>query len=193
MQRRPRTHVEILRLLGLFLFVIMAPAGCGDDPVDGAPDKLCREGAGFGARIAGSPRSLDMCVSNDVTSTRFGDTTPGRYDVAASTTADSVTIEIQVSFFAQRQLPASLVFTSNPGLGNFDRVWLSYREFKPGAYDYASTIVTGEFTLTFSDASIAVATFRSVRILLADASTGAEAGSRVISEGFISVTPDNTP
>jgi hypothetical protein len=49
---------------------------------------------------------------------------------------------------------------------------------------------SGVFTLTFSDPTVAVATFTSLQINLED-QLGVPVGSRMISEGFLAVTPDN--
>jgi hypothetical protein len=171
------------------LCLIGLTAGCSEDPVEPV-DKLCRTGAGLGARILGTPDPVDMCVPNDQTTTLFGDVVPGRYELSAVFTVDSITIEINVTFQSRTDLPKVLVFTIDPNLPGPDDVWFFYRETKPGVYDYTSASVAGGFTLTFSDPTVAVATFNSLQIDLEDAG-GTPTGTRVISEGFLSVTPDN--
>ena len=163
--------------------------GCSEDTVEPV-DKLCRTGAGLGARISGTPNPVDMCVPNDQATTLFGDVVPDRYELHATFTVDSITIEIDVSFQSRSDLPRVLVLTTDSNLPGPDDVWFFYRETKPGVYDYTSASVAGGFTLTFSDPTVAVATFSSLQIDLEDAG-GTPTGTRVISEGFISVTPDN--
>ncbi|MFQ5510881.1 MAG: hypothetical protein ACE5EO_03430 [Candidatus Krumholzibacteriia bacterium] len=177
--------------MALFSLILLAGvlscAGCGDEELID-PDKLCRNGAAFGARISGTPSPVDMCVADGETTSLLGGA--GRYDVTASFAADSVTVAINVSFLTHAVFPRTLIITDDPILPGPDDVWIVYRETRPGVYDYSSLSISGVFTLTFSDATVAVATFNSLRIDLEDAG-GAPAGTRMISEGFLAVTPDN--
>ncbi|MDH3216070.1 MAG: hypothetical protein OEN01_07235 [Candidatus Krumholzibacteria bacterium] len=167
-------------------------AGCGDDRSQVDPDKLCRSGAGVGARIRGTPEPLDMCVSNNQTQTSFAPAPTYRYDVAATTVSDSVEITIGISFQVHAMQPQQLNITSDisEAFSDPDGAWFFYREVKTGMYDYATTNVTGVFTLAISDQNVAAGTFTELRIDLEDVSDGTPAGSRIISEGFFNVTPD---
>lgn len=173
------------------LFVLLASAGCGsEDIVD--PDKLCKEGAGIAARIDATPGTIDMCVSNDETAAIYNVTPAAHYEISAAFTSGPLSIIITTEFFVHPPGPVPLTLTpditlaqSDPGL-----VYFSYRETQPGQ-EYASMDVTGTFTLTFSDASIAVASFSDLTITLEDtASPGTAAATRTISEGFVSVLAD---
>jgi hypothetical protein len=178
--------------IGLLLLAALC-AGCGDDGGTADPGKLCRTGAGFGARIAGMPRPVDMCVANDRATALLDNGSPARFDlVAVFTTADSITIEINISFFSHTDLPQSLIITNDPNLPGVDDVWFFYRETLPGTYDYSSLSISGSFTLTFADPTVVVATFSSLQISLEDAG-GTPVGARMISEGFLALTPDNQP
>ncbi len=192
MSQRPRYLPSRVFFTGLLCLVVLS-AGCGNDRGPADPGKLCPMGAGFGARIAGMPNGVDMCVADDRVTTLLDNGSPGRYDLAAVfTTADSITIEFDISFFSHTDLPQSLVITNDPNLPGADDVWCFYRETLPGTYDYASLSISGNFTLTFSDPTVVVATFSSLQVSLEDAG-GTPAGSRMISEGFLALTPDTAP
>jgi hypothetical protein len=132
-----------------------------------------------------------MCVSNENTLTSYIPGAQGdRYNSISSIEIDGTIIEIEIAFYVQPSVPASLFGTSNRAQAESDpgSLLFVYREMKPGEYEYESVAVTGIFTVTFSDASVAVVTFGGLEIDLDDVSTGSPAGSRVISEGYLSVT-----
>lgn len=168
--------------------------GCGNDESNGVnpEDKLCRGEHGVAARITGTPEPLDMCVSDGQTVVDYipiGND-QAKYHITAIFATGDLTIEIQVSFFAQPVFPTTLTLTANQGLADSDpgAAWFYYQETKLGVYDYVSSAVTGVFTVTFNDPSIAVATFHAVEVELDEASSGNPAGVRNISEGYASVT-----
>ena len=72
---------------------------------------------------------------------------------------------------------------SDPGAA-----WFFYRETKLGTHAYVAATVTGMFTVPFNDPSVAAATLSSLQLELNDTSSGDPAGSRDISEGYVSVT-----
>jgi hypothetical protein len=170
------------------MFLLAAGCSSDDNPTDA--DKLCRGESGVGARISGTPSPVDICVPDDQTSTSYGQSEPGRYDLFSSFTTDGVTFEIEMSFLARSNLPAVLSATEDQGvaLANPDLVWFFYTESKPNEYEYTSKTVIGSVTLTFSDETVAAGTFDGLAIELQQG--GNDAGSRVISEGFFSVVPD---
>ena len=95
-------------------------------------------------------------------------------------------------FFVQDQTPVTLIGTSNRAQAESDpgSLLFIYHESKPGTYDYESVTADGVFTVAFSDANVAVVTFGGLKIDLEDLSTSTPVGSRAISEGYLSVTPD---
>ena len=166
--------------------------GCAGDDAVVDPNKLCARGAGVAARISGGAAPVEMCVSNDEASATYR-TAPGdRYELSATFVADSVEHSITIHFFVQSNLPRGLSVTSDStqAAANPGSVWFTYRESKPGVFDYTTSSVTGMFTLTASDQSVAVGTFSDIAIDVENVSDGMPAGSRVISEGFFAVTPD---
>ena len=172
------------------LAVLVLTVGCsGSDPTD-AGEKLCREGAGVAAQISGTPDPIEMCVPNDQTTTTYEAREPTRYEISATFQTDSLTILLEVSFLTHTSLPQSLFVSGTPAALCVDpaNACIYYREVKTDTYDFASTTVTGLFTLTFADENIAVATFHDLLIDLEDPS-GTPAGTRLISEGFVNVTP----
>lgn len=170
-------------------------AGCGDDSDGVNPeDQLCRGEAGFGARIAGGAEPVEMCVPDQATFAYYIPIGGGqaRYEIAANFTTGGVTIEILVHFYVQPTYPMTLTLTANAAQADSDpgSVWFYYQETKEGGYDYVGVSVTGVFTVTFNDDSIAVAYFSGLEIVLEDNSTGDPAGVRTISEGFVNVSED---
>lgn len=171
---------------------VLVASGCGGDDsqtVDPS-QRLCQGEAGVGARIGGAPAPMDFCAPNNAVSAELGALQPGRYDVIASFTEGGLTVELEISFYAESGLPKVLNFTPDPSLGNPGDVWLFYRESQPQQPDLSSLSVSGIFTLTFADASVVAATFNSVTIQL-ETDTGQRAGTRTISEGFLNLTIDN--
>jgi hypothetical protein len=174
------------------LLLLTLVGGCSDEGAITDPDKLCARGAGVAARIAGTPQPVDVCVPNDQTSTTYAAPPANRYDLAATTTEGGVQFSIDISFQVHRNQPQELNITSEAprAFSDPDGAWFFYREVQPGVYDYSASSVTGVFTLTISDESVAVGTFTDVQIELEDTADGTPVGSRLISEGFFSVTPD---
>lgn len=181
-------HLAILCMIALLTI-----AGCSsEDIVD--PNKLCPQGAAIGARISGGPQAVDMCVSQEDTDALY-DTVPNEhYDVVSATTSAGVQVTIEVYFavYPSSSWPVALIPTGDRGLAetNPQYVFFGYREVTSGQ-TLVSTTVTGNFTLSFSDASIAVASFSELTIALEDeASPGTEIGTRSIGQGFVSVSAD---
>lgn len=173
------------------LFVLLVGAGCSsEDIVD--PNKLCKEGAGIAARIDGTSETVDMCVPNDQTTATYDTAPAAHYEISAAYTSGPLTIAIATEFFVHPPGPVKLTPTSDIALARADPgfVYFSYQETQ-GVQEYSSIDVAGSFTLTFSDASIAVASFSDLTITLEDtASPGAAVATRKISEGFVSVLAD---
>ena len=181
-------------MLQVIVFSAVLTLGCGDgsDPIDPA-DKLCRGESGFAAQITGTPAPVEMCVSDENTFTTYIRSAGGdKYNSIATYEIDGLIIEIEMGFFVQDQTPTTLIGTSNRAQAESDpgSLLFIYHESKPGTYDYESVTVDGVFTVAFSDASVAVVTFGGLKIDLEDLSNNDPAGSRAISEGYLSVTPD---
>ena len=183
---------QILLQTLVFSTVLTLGCGSGDDSVDPA-DRLCQGESGFAAMISGSSKSVEMCVSNENTFTVYIPHDSGdRYSAVAAFEIDGVVIEIEMGFFVQNQIPAILSGTSNRAQAETDpgSMLFVYRETNPGNYVYESVTCSGAFTVTFNDASVAVVTFGTVDVDLEDLATNNPAGSRAISEGYLSVTPN---
>ena len=181
-------------LLHVVVFSAVWALGCGDssDPTDPA-DKLCRGESGFAAQITGTPAPVEMCVSDENTFTTYIPSSGGdKYNSIATYEIDGLIIEVEMSFFVQDQTPVTLIGTSNRAQAESDpgSLLFVYHESKPGTYDYESVTANGVFTVAFSDMSVAVVTFGGLKVDLEDVSTNDPAGSRAISEGYLSVTPD---
>jgi hypothetical protein len=156
-------------------------------------DRLCRGESGFAALISGGPRTVEMCVSDQATVANYVQVGENaRYEIRAVFVSDSLRIEVQLAFFVQPSPPTTLTLTTNQAQAESDpgAVWFFYREQKLGTYDYVAATVTGVFTVTFNDPSVAVATFSGLQLELDDTSSGDPAGSRDISEGYVSVNGD---
>jgi len=185
--------VNISRTIQLIFIAVLAglsacttPSGTGT--VD--RDKLCGGQSGFGARIHGHTARVDMCVSEAQTSTTLGRLDPNRFCVMASYTRDSLTIEFEMSFLMQSALPQKMNPTADQLTGFLDNtgVWVQYRETQPGVSPLRADSVSGNFTVTFSDSTVLVATFDNMYVGLVD-TTGATS-VRMIEEGFLSLIPD---
>ena len=165
-------------------------AGCSSPQETTDPNKLCAAGAGVAARIGAASGTVDVCVSNDQATATFS---PGedRYRIEAMTVENGLEITIHISFVLQTHVPQRLAVLgdSAAAFANPGAAWFHYREAQPGVYEYTSSAVAGDFSLSVTDASIATGTFSNVQILLEDVG-GNPAGSRVIEEGFFSVTSD---
>ncbi len=188
-----RTHLKQILLQTLVFSTVLA-LGCGngDDPTDPA-DRLCRGESGFAAQISGTPEPVEMCVSNENTVTVYIPQGGGdRYSSIATYEIGGMIYEVEMGFFVQNQTPATLFGTSNRALAESDpgSILFIYREINPGNYSYESVACSGAFTVTFNDPSVAVVTFGTVELDLEDLATSSAAGSRAISEGYLSVTPN---
>jgi len=181
-------------LLHLVVVSCVFVLGCSDDDDGVNPeDRLCGGKSGFAALISGDAKPVEMCVSDQTTiANYYTDGDNAHYDIRATFTSDSLTIEIQLSFFVQESPPTTLTPNTNESQAKSDpgAVWFFYHESKLGTYDYVASSVTGAFTVTYNDPSIAVATFSSLQLELDDTSSGDPAGSRDISEGYVSVTAE---
>jgi hypothetical protein len=179
-------------LLHLVVVSCVFVLGCSDDSDGVNPeDRLCRGQSGFAALISGGSKTVEMCVSDQTTvADYYTDGNNAHYDIRATFASDSLTIEIQLSFFVQQSVPTTLTPNANEAQAksNPGEVWFFYHETKLGTYDYVASSVSGFFTVTFNDPSIAVATFSGLQLELDDTSSGDPAGSRNISEGYVSVT-----
>lgn len=179
-----------IRLYTILAVVVFATAGCSEEQlVD--PDKLCATGAGVAARISGTPDPLEMCVPDDEATATYLAPPDDRYLISATTMDNGIEIKIEIGFFLQPVQPQSLVVTSDSSQASADpsAAWFSYREVNPGVYEYSTQSITGNFRLNVTDDHIATGTFTNLEIELEDA-TGVSAGSRMIAEGFFSVTAD---
>ena len=179
-------------LPAVILLCLVTLLGCNDNEtvsVDPS-EKLCNSGSGFGARIEGTPEPVEMCVPDALVSTTFGATGPDRYDITAQyRTPDGIDILIEISFLRQPLTPLDLSVNGNraASFGDPGAVWFHYRESKRD-YTYLSVAVTGDFRLSINDSGIAAAWFMNITLELED-EFGSRAGTRTISEGFISVIP----
>ena len=193
---RRKTMKHVLEQVPLLLVVVsmVFVLGCSDDSKGVDPsDRLCRGESGFAAAITGGPTPVEMCVSDQATVANyvpFQDT--ARYEIRAVFVSDSLTIEVELSFFVQPTPPTTLTLTTNQAQAESDpgAVWIFYRETKLGTYDYVAATVTGVFTVTFNDPSVAVGTFAGVEMALDDVVSGDPVGSRSINEGYVSVTAE---
>jgi hypothetical protein len=171
---------------------VVLTLGCGEDSETVNPaDRLCRGESGFAAQISGTPEPFEMCVSNENTLTSYIPGPQGeKYNTLSSIEIDGTIFEVEIGFFVQPSTPTTLLGTSNRAQAESDpgSILFVYREIKPGQYEYESVAVTGIFTVTFNDPSVAVVTFGSLEIDLDDVSTGNPVGSRAIPEGYLSVT-----
>ena len=191
--RPKRNPVNIARMIRLVLTVaVLCLSACTTPSGTGAIDtnKLCRGQSGFGARIQGLIAPIDMCVPEEKTLTTLGQIDPNRYCVTASYTEDSLTIEVEMSFIMQTMLPRKMNPTSDQLIGFLDPagVWVQYRETRPGFSTLRSDSVSGNFTLTFSDSTVVVATFDNMYIGLVD--TTGQTSVRKFETGFLAVIPD---
>jgi hypothetical protein len=173
---------------------VVLTSGCGSDSdVVDPSGKLCGGRSGFAARISGTEEPIDMCVPDDETLTTIvpgaGDVLP-RYVSTAALTLDSLQIEIEISFFVLPATPVTLQPTSNRAFAESDpgSVLFVYRESKPGDYDFETGTVSGTFTLTLVDESIAVASFSDLDIQLADVADGSSTVTRAISQGYLLIS-----
>jgi hypothetical protein len=179
-------------LLDLLVVSTVLVAGCSDDSgTVNAKDRLCGGQSGFAARITGMSPAVDMCVSDQATIADFvADPGGDKYHITAIFTSDSLTVEVQFSFFVQPSFPTSLTLTTNQAQADSDpgSAWIFYRETKLDTYDYVASSASGSLTVTFNDPSVVVATFSGMGLELDDSSSGDPAGSRTVSEGYVSVT-----
>lgn len=185
--RTPRLPLFVLTAFTL----AFAHTGCSDDNTAAPTDKLCPGQSGLGARITGTPMTIDMCVSNDLVTTLL-DTINSRYWLRATYAPDTTTYEIKISFDIHTNLPTQLDVTPDSlvALGNPNGALFYYREASPGGKQLVPSAVSGTFTLTFSETDVAVGTFSDLVIGLQDASSGQGEGSREIPRGFFVVSPD---
>jgi len=180
-----------LAVCSALVAMVAVLAGCGDDEITD-PNKLCAYGAGVAARISGTPGPVDLCVSNDSTIVTYTDPPADRYSLTATGVSDSIEFTIEISFRVLNNQGRALRITANAtdAFADPDAAWFSYREVQAGVYDYSTRFVAGDFILTVTDQSIAAGAFSNLAIELEETASGIAAGSRMISEGFFSVTPD---
>ncbi len=179
-------------LLDLVVVSTVLVGGCSDDSGGVNPkDRLCGGQSGFAARITGMSSAVDMCVSDQATVADFiSDAGGDKYHITALFTSDSLSIEVQFTFFVQPSFPTSLTLTTNQAQADSDpgAAWVFYRETKLNTYDYVAASASGSLTVTFNDASVVVATFSGMGLELDDSVSGDPAGARTVSEGYVSAT-----
>jgi hypothetical protein len=185
-----RTHRAFV--YSALLAAVAILGGCSEDEAITDPNKLCAHGAGVAARISGAPDPIELCVPNDETTATYTAPPDDRYDLTATGVIDTIEVTIEISFQLQNNQIRNLRITSDgaDALADPSAAWFSYREVKPGVYDYSTRSVSGDFRLTVSDSNVATGTFTNLTIELEETISGVAAGSRMISEGFFSVTPD---
>ena len=182
--------LRLLMTITAVLVLICSQTSCSNNSDIVPPnDKLCRAGAGLGARVSGTPAPIDICVSDDDVSTTLEPSPENRYRLRSTFSADSLTFEIEISFTIHFNLPQPLNISSDSvlAMADLDGAWFFYREAVGGSYSYVSKTTTGSFVLTFADETVAVGTLEGLTIDLEDETTGAPAGTRTISEGFFNV------
>lgn len=184
-----------MRSIALVLFVVSLPflAACEENTVAEDTNRLCgNTSPSLAARISGTPQPVDLCVSNDEAKTTYSTAPSGRYLVSGDFVADGVVYSIRIGFFLQPNQPQTLSMTSDSlfAASNPGSAWFFYAEREAGSYEYATASVTGDFRLTIGDQNVAVGTFTNVEIQLESIPDQNSAGTRMISEGYFSVTPD---
>jgi hypothetical protein len=179
-----------LALLAVSLTILSA---CEENTVAEDANRLCgNTSPSLAARISGAPQPVDLCVSNDEATATYSATPSGHYLVSGDFVADGVVYSIRIGFFLQPNQPQTLSMTSDSlfAASNPGSAWFFYAEREAGSYEYGTESVTGDFRLTIGDQSVAVGTFANVEIQLESIPDRNSAGTRMISEGYFSVTPD---
>lgn len=177
----------------VMLLTMFAPA-CGDKDRSVNPaTRLCGGESGFAARVEGRSNPVDVCTSNDDTFMAFS--VGGNYVIQATMSMGGTLFQFDLEVPHHSDFPVVLTFNANQAAAAADdyAVWMYYQEIPESGEDLESyEITSGTFTLTFSDTEVLAATFDNVamKIRTQDA-TPEDRGTRLISEGFISLSVDS--
>ncbi|MBI4721152.1 MAG: hypothetical protein HY770_08045 [Chitinivibrionia bacterium] len=191
----------MLFFASLLLQACAFSSGCSDNPTpaDGS-DKPCGIGPGLYALISGSAEPVTMCVPDDsivgtvdrgVYVLYSGQTR--RYLISASFTKDAVAYDLEFSFVAHDEIPATLIATADQTLAqaNSDFIWFYLQITEEGGADYWTTSATGTVTVTFNSPEIVVATFSGIELHLTDDISQPASLVRAIPEGYLNLTSDS--
>ena len=171
----------------LLMFLLLQACGSNDDPVD-PNTRLCGGEAGLALRITGPASPVEFCLDDPDVSTAF--TSESRYDIRATRVIAGVTHDIQMIVAHHDNWPLNLAVTGDLSVALADpgSVWIFYQEIPPSGDALKSVAATGgPFRLTFSDASVAVATSSAIDLEMETVPGGNAAGARRIETGFLSL------
>lgn len=192
----------MILLLPLVLAAGLLAAGCSDTEslLDGS-DKPCGIDPGLYANITGTADPVIMCVPDDriegtIDTGVHVDYSPqsGRYLISAVYTEENTTHEIDLSFTAQRDVPAVLIATANEAQAQLDSsfVWVFYQVTEQGGPTYTTTSASGSITVSFNDPGILVATFGNIELRLTDDPGNPSSIVRAITEGYLNLSTDSS-
>ena len=179
-----------LSVAALIALIALAPA-CGkkEDPAK-PEDRLCGGETGVGLRVKGRASPLDVCVADpDVD---MGITTINLdeyYDLTARMVSGGDIFEIQLLFPKRPDFPVDLAPTGALAALDTDSAWIYYQEIPQSGEAIESELVTaGAFHLGFAASDVATATLTGISLTMVRKSDGQPAGTRLIEEGFLSVS-----
>lgn len=166
------------------LFLLALACGTQEGPADTSA-RLCGGAADVALRVEGDGAPRELCAEADSVSARL--TAGGRYEVRAE--FDDGQRHYRLEMVMQRRDDAPVKLTVTDSLAevssNPDAVWIQYRELPRAGPELESYAVAGgTFTLSFSDASVAAGTMSGISLQLREAAGSADAGQRLIGEGF---------
>jgi len=174
----------------LFVVFVAFIVACGSNNTGVKPsDRLCGGDAALAFDIASTGgMRVELCANAKKVSTVL--TASNTYDIRTTQRIANTSYEVHLEIPNRKDAPVVLGVTADPAEAAADLMlaFIFVQEFPASGDTLVSSAVTsGSITLGYSDGSIATGTLSGWRIDLANARTGARAGSLSIDAGFFSV------
>lgn len=186
----PRVHPAPLRTaLPLVAAAALLVLACGEKEAPVEPSaRVCGAAeSGVGLRVKGRASPIDVCVSDDAAAVSI--TVDNYYSVTARMVSGGDIFEVQLLFPKRDDFPTALAVTGDLSALDSESAWIYYQEIPESGDAIESELVTeGGFNLGFAGEDVVTATLRDVALNMRRQSDGEAAGTRLIEEGFLSVS-----
>jgi len=181
--------LSVAAVIALAALALFAACGEKEDPVKPV-DRLCGGETGVGLRVKGRASPLDVCVADpDVDMSITTINLEEYYDLTARMVSGGDIFEIQLLFPKRADFPVGLTPIGTLAALDTDSAWIYYQEIPQSGEAIESDLVTaGAFHLGFAASDVATATLDGISLTMVRKSDGQPAGTRLIEEGFLSVS-----
>jgi hypothetical protein len=173
--------------VGAAMFLLAAACGEKEAPVDPEARVCGRAEAGVGLRVEGRASPVDVCVADDEAAVSI--TAENYYSITARMVSGGDIFEVQLLFPKRADFPVTLDVTGTLSALDVESAWIYYQEIPQSGDAIESELATaGTFVLGFAADDVVTATLTDISLTMIRQSDGEAAGTRLIEEGFLSVS-----